>query len=146
MPKEKTTLQTPEIREQLTEAQPNEATADLAKGLRPLADKPALEEVEDPTVRERREVSAQVRGGDDPKQKTPNEISAIEPRDSAEVAKLQAENADLSVQPDITIEPAGATKQPDITVTDTSDEVDRKRAAELASMWQHLPEKDRPKA
>ena len=141
------TLQSAETRAQLTEAQPQEATADLTKGLKPLADKPKLATVEDPTVRERREVSAQVRGGDDGRQKQPNEDSAVDDRPAEEVARLQAENADLPVGPDITIEDESAPRQPDVTLDDyLPDEVARKRAAELATKWQHLPEKDRPKS
>lgn len=147
MPKQRNTLQSAETREQLTEAQPDEATADLTKGFKPLADKPTLDEVEDPTVRERREVSAQVRGGTEGRQLTPNEDSAVDERESGEIAALQAENADAPVGPDITIEEPSAARQPDITVGDWHDEeVARKRAAEAVTFYQGAPEKDRPKA
>lgn len=70
--------------------------AALTRGGKPNADKPTFQEVEDSSIRERREVAAQVRSGSKATALEPAPEVAQDPRDPEEIAEAQ-EASDASV-------------------------------------------------
>lgn len=66
--------------------------AALTRGGKPNADKPTFQEVEDSSIRERREVAAQVRSGSKATALEPAPEVAQDPRTPEEIAKAQEES------------------------------------------------------
>lgn len=92
---EKQPKQSDETREALrsTDEEAGEVgPAALTRGGKPNADKPTFQEVEDSSIRERREVAAQVRSGSKATALEPAPEVAQDPRTPEEIAKAQEES------------------------------------------------------